>query len=138
MITATVATLLSFAPIAANAQEGDVYGGWEEATGYYTVKVADESSVSPEWQGDEISPTGFSHNANLQVLTIGGRVHKRMVATTRWHGVRHFTQAFLKRGGVRVAASKKAIGIGYTRAQTKLWDTTRRGDVTGSSVYGRI
>lgn len=138
LIATAVATLLSLAPITASAQEGDVYGGWEEATGYYTVNMADKPMVSSEPQGDEMLPTGPAHNANLQVLTIGGRLHKRMVASTRWHGVRHYTQASLVRGGVRVSSSPKVIGVGYTRARTKWWDTTRRGDVSGSSKWGRI
>lgn len=139
IVSAAVAMALSVLPIAAHAQEDNVHGGWEEGTGYYTVKSPEDERpvATADGEGDTL-PTGPVHNANLQVVTVGGRTYKRMIATTNWPGVRHYTKAFLKRGGVRVSSSRRVVGVGHTKASTKLWDIRRRGDVTGESVYGRI
>ncbi|MGE7022099.1 hypothetical protein [Solibacillus cecembensis] len=106
---------------------GTVYGGWSEDTGYFTNSSLLERSISLLSTPNHSAERQWNEGTTLP--------YERIVATTTWDGVYHYSRARYENlfGNVE-ADSKRVYGTGKTKA-TSGWHSGG-GSYAGKSYYG--
>lgn len=81
-------------PAFADGSDVDVYGGWDEDTGYFKTVSDYQSSLKANSSLYQSSTTSSpSHTGKREKTTINGTTHSRAHGWTTWVGVYHYTRA---------------------------------------------
>lgn len=84
-LTLSLSSTIFSSANAATENEGTIYGGWSEDTGYFN-NFMEKSGIS-------LFATTPNHTASKDYKTGGSLVYERVIADTTWKGEYHYSRA---------------------------------------------